>query len=98
MDNPFLCGPPLQKSCHPTPTTILDNVDIDKVNDMLVEIYIFCVSFGLSYTLALFTIAETLYINPYWKQAWFYYMELVTLNCYYFIMDNFYRFCNIKNM
>ncbi|XP_068488435.1 cuscuta receptor 1-like isoform X3 [Phaseolus vulgaris] len=87
--NPFLCGPPLPKSCHPAPRVIPNDLDFDKDNDMLVDMYVFSVSFVVSYTLALLATATTLYINPYWRQAWFYYMELVTLNCYYFIMDNF---------
>ncbi|ESW12406.1 hypothetical protein PHAVU_008G109600 [Phaseolus vulgaris] len=94
--NPFLCGTPLPKSCHRTPTIIPNDLDFDKDNDRLVDMYVFNVSFVVSYTLALLTTAIALYINPFWRQAWFYYMEFVT--CYYFIVDNFYRFCNSKNM
>ncbi|XP_027925539.1 receptor-like protein 15 isoform X2 [Vigna unguiculata] len=96
--NPFLCGPPLPKSCHPTLKIIQNNLDTKRDDDRLVDMYIFCVSFIVSYTLALLATAIALYINPYWRQTWFYYMELVTLNCYYFIVDNFYRFCNTRNM
>jgi len=92
--NPFLCGPPLLKNCHPTPTIIPNDSDTYRFNDRLVDMYIFCVSFVVSYTLALLATTTTLYINPYLRQAWFYYMEFVTLNCYYFIMDNFCKFCN----
>jgi len=95
--NPFLCGPPLQ-SCHPAPTIVSNNPHTDGDNDMLVDMYVFCVSFVVSYTLALLATGATLYINPYWRQAWFYYMELLTLNCYYFIIDNFCTFYNIRNM
>ncbi|KAK7373861.1 hypothetical protein VNO80_07281 [Phaseolus coccineus] len=96
--NPFLCGTPLPKSCHPTPTIIPNDLDFDKDNDRLVDMYVFYVSFVVSYTLALLTTIAALYINPSWRQAWFYYTQLVTLNCYYFIVDNFYWFCNAKNM
>jgi len=96
--NPFLCGPSLPKSCHSAPTIVSNNKHTDGDNDKLVDMYVFCVSFVVSYTLALLATAATLYINPYWIQAWFYYMELLTLNCYYFIMDNFCTFCNIRNM
>ncbi|KAK7373857.1 hypothetical protein VNO80_07277 [Phaseolus coccineus] len=41
--NPFLCGAPLPKSCHPPPTIILNDLDFDKDNDMLVDIYVFYV-------------------------------------------------------
>ncbi|KAK8470420.1 hypothetical protein PHAVU_004G142600 [Phaseolus vulgaris] len=96
--NPFLCGPPLPKSCHPAPIVIPNDLHYDKDNDRLVDMYVFYVSFIVSYMLALLTTAATLYINPSWRQAWFDYMEFVILNCYYFIVDNFYRFCNTKNM
>ncbi|KAK7373869.1 hypothetical protein VNO80_07289 [Phaseolus coccineus] len=96
--NPFLCGTPLPKSCHPTPTIIPNDLDFDKDNDRSVDMYVFYVSFVVSYTLALLTTIAALYINPSWRQAWFYYTQLVTLNCYYFIVDNFYWFCNAKNM
>ena len=96
--NSFLYGHPLQNNCHLSPTIILNNPHSDKDNDMLMDVYVFCMSFVVSYTLALLATITTLYINPYWRQAWFYYVKLLTLNCYYFIMDNFYRFCNTRNM
>jgi len=94
--NPFLCGLPLPKSCHPAPRVIPNDLDSDKDNDRLVDMYVFYVSFVVSYMLALLTTTTALYINPSWRQAW--YMEFVILNYYYFIVDNFYRFCNTKNM
>ncbi|KAG5009918.1 hypothetical protein JHK87_018433 [Glycine soja] len=86
--NPLLCGLPLPKSCNPPPIVIPNDSDTDEHYDSLVDMNFFCVSFVVSYTSALLVIATALYINPYWRQAWFYYMELVSMNCYYFIMDN----------
>ncbi|KAG5142857.1 hypothetical protein JHK82_018552 [Glycine max] len=86
--NPFLCGLPLPKSCNPPPIVIPNDSVTDGHYDTLVDMNFFCVSFVVSYTSALLVIATALYINPYWRQAWFYYMELVSMNCYYFIMDN----------
>ncbi|KAL5166515.1 Receptor-like protein 1 [Glycine soja] len=86
--NPFLCGPPLPKSCNPPPTIIPNDSNTDGDNDSLLDMYVFFVSFAVSYTSALLVTAAALYINPYWRQAWFYYMELVSMNCYYFIKDN----------
>ncbi|KAH1086832.1 hypothetical protein GYH30_018385 [Glycine max] len=82
--NQFLCGPPLPKSCNPLPL-ILPN---DEGSDSLVDMFVFYVSFVVSYISALLVTAAALYINPYWRQAWVYYIELMNLNCYYFIMDN----------
>ncbi|KOM34398.1 hypothetical protein LR48_Vigan02g054800 [Vigna angularis] len=93
--NPFLCGPPLLKSCNPSSTNISNGSNTDKDNGSFVDMYVFCVSFVVSYTLALLASTGALYINPYWRQAWFYYLESVSLNGYYFIVDNFYRFCNV---
>ncbi|XP_027338053.1 receptor-like protein 15 [Abrus precatorius] len=98
--NPFLCGPPLPKSCYPNeqPPVILPNdssVDGDKGG--LVDRYVFCISFGASYASILLVIAMTLYMNPYWRQAWFYCMELVITNCHYFLEDNLCKFTNFKN-
>jgi len=65
--NLFLCGPPLSKRCHPAPTIILNNPHSDEGNDRLVDVYVFYVSFVVSYTLALLATTTTLYVNPYWR-------------------------------
>ncbi|KAK7411157.1 hypothetical protein VNO78_02589 [Psophocarpus tetragonolobus] len=94
--NPFLCGPPLTKSCNTPPTIVPNDSNTNRDDDCLVDMFIFCVSFVVSYTSTLLVIAVTLYINPYWRQAWFYYMELMSMNCYYFIMDNLSKFLKLK--
>ncbi|WVZ02354.1 hypothetical protein V8G54_023160 [Vigna mungo] len=93
--NPFLCGPPLLRSCNPSSTNISNDSNTNKDNGSFMDMYVFCVSFVVSYTLALLATAGALYINPYWRQAWFYYMEFFSLKGYYFIVDNFCRFCNV---
>ncbi|XP_028242133.1 receptor-like protein 9b [Glycine soja] len=92
--NQFLCGPPLPKSCNPLPL-ILPN---DEGSDSLVDMFVFYVSFVVSYISALLVTAAALYINPYWRQAWVYYIELMNLNCYYFIMDNLCKLFKNENM
>ncbi|XP_027926769.1 receptor like protein 21-like isoform X2 [Vigna unguiculata] len=96
--NPFLCGPPLLKSCNLSSTIIPNETNTHKGNDSLLDIYVFCMSFVVSYPLALIATIGALYINPYLRQAWFYYMELVSLNGYYFIVDNFCRLCSVRNI
>ncbi|XP_061367173.1 cuscuta receptor 1-like [Gastrolobium bilobum] len=89
--NPFLCGSPLPKSCNAheqPPAPLLNGSYTDGFNDSSIDMYVFCVSFVVSYTSALLATAVALYINHYWRQAWFYYIELITTNCYYFIEDN----------
>ncbi|XP_014492975.2 leucine-rich repeat receptor protein kinase MSP1-like [Vigna radiata var. radiata] len=102
--NSLLCGPPLLKSCHPdapSPTISPNDEDYDSPVDILV----FCVSFVVAYTSVLLVIVVTLYINPFWRRAWFFYMEMIILSCYYFILscyyfmeDNWRKFSNPRNM
>ncbi|KAK8308090.1 hypothetical protein V6Z12_D02G032200, partial [Gossypium hirsutum] len=70
--NPFLCGVILHKSCSKTdsPSTI-STVSEDKGEDGLIDTYDFFVSFLVSYVVVLLTIFVVLYINPYWRRAWF---------------------------
>nr|KYP40853.1 LRR receptor-like serine/threonine-protein kinase FLS2 [Cajanus cajan] len=99
--NPLLCGPPLPKSCYPygKPPTIFPNgSNIDEDNANLVDMYVFWVSFVVSDTSVLLIIAVILYINAYWRQTWFYYMEQVISKCYFFIEDNLCRFSTFTNM
>ena len=93
--NPFLCGPPLPKICNPISP---NGTDTDRDNGSLVDMYVFWVSFAVSYTSVLLVIVAVLYINPYWRRAWFYYLELVSTNCYYFIEDNLRKLSNVGNM
>ncbi|XP_058765954.1 cuscuta receptor 1-like, partial [Vicia villosa] len=84
--NQFLCGPPLSKSCNPAP--LPNGLNKDGDNDSWVDMYVFLVSFVVAYTSTLLVIAIVLYINPYWRQAWFYYIGMVCMNCFYFLEDN----------
>ena len=94
-DNQFLCGPPLPKSCNPSeqaPATLQNGLNKDGDDNSWVDMYVFRVSFVVAYTSMLMVIATVLYINPYWRQTWYYYIRLVGMNCYYFIEDNL---CNL---
>ncbi|KAI5593854.1 hypothetical protein BDE02_03G038300 [Populus trichocarpa] len=88
-DNPFLCGEPLPKICgaamppSSTPTST-NNEDDGGFMDMEV----FYVTFGVAYIMVLLVVGAILYINPYWRRAWFYFIEVSINNCYYFLMDN----------
>ncbi|KAF5931577.1 hypothetical protein HYC85_027748 [Camellia sinensis] len=77
--NPFLCGPPLEKNC----TAIVDSphlptpVSLDKTEGKWYDIDLgaFSASFVRTYITFLFGFAAILYINPYWRQRWFYLIE-----------------------
>uniref|UniRef100_A0A6N2N073 Uncharacterized protein n=1 Tax=Salix viminalis TaxID=40686 RepID=A0A6N2N073_SALVM len=88
-DNPFLCGQPLPKACDvvmppsPMPTST-NNED----NGGFMDMEVFYVSFGVAYIMVLMVTGVILYINPYWRQAWFHFIEASITNCYYFMVDN----------
>ncbi|XP_040945343.1 receptor-like protein 13 [Gossypium hirsutum] len=88
--NPFLCGPILHKSCSKTdsPSTI-STVSEDKGEDGLIDTYDFCVSFLVSYVVVLLTIFVVLYINPYWRRAWFSLVGKCITTCRYSNVGNF---------
>ncbi|KAB1670871.1 hypothetical protein [Gossypium barbadense] len=89
--NPFLCGVILHKSCSKTdsPSTI-STVSEDKGEDGLIDTYDFCVSFLVSYVVVLLTIFVVLYINPYWRRAWFSLVGKCITTCHYSNVGNSY--------
>ncbi|KAL9339855.1 hypothetical protein Peur_068870 [Populus x canadensis] len=88
-NNPFLCGEPLPKICGavmpPSPTPPSTN---NEDNGGFIDMEVFYVTFGVAYIMVLLVIAAVLYINPYWRQAWFHFIEVSINNCYYFLVDN----------
>eukprot|EP00258_Populus_trichocarpa_P032555 XP_024448574.1 receptor-like protein 13 [Populus trichocarpa] len=88
-DNPFLCGEPLLKICgaamppSPSPTST-NNED----NGGFIDMEVFYVTFWVEYIMVLLVIGAVLYINPYWRRAWFHFIEVSINNCYYFLVDN----------
>jgi len=96
IGNPLLCGPPLARccNCNPPPDVFPNDSDSGSWMDM----FVFCVTFAVSYSSFLLVTATALYINPYWRQLSFYYAELVSLNCYCFIKDNLCKLCKTGNM
>ncbi|KAI5557667.1 hypothetical protein BDE02_18G119300 [Populus trichocarpa] len=88
-DNLFLYGEPLPKICDaamppsPMPTST-NNED----NGGFMDIEVFYVTFWVAYIMVLLVIGAVLYINPYWRRAWFHFIEVSINNCYYFLVDN----------
>ncbi|KAK9268730.1 hypothetical protein L1049_000491 [Liquidambar formosana] len=98
--NPLLCGPPLHNNCtkpgSPSPTQKASNLEGEDTG--IIDKDIFFVSFVVSYIIVLLGIATVLYINPYWRQAWFHLVEVCATSCYYFVVDNFHRLSIFRNM
>uniref|UniRef100_A0A2C9VMP9 Leucine-rich repeat-containing N-terminal plant-type domain-containing protein n=1 Tax=Manihot esculenta TaxID=3983 RepID=A0A2C9VMP9_MANES len=89
-DNPLLCGWPLQKDCatmESSPSISRSSNDTEESN-CFIDMKDFYVSFGVAYVMVLLTIAGVLFINPYWRQVWFYFVEVSIDKCYYFLIDN----------
>lgn len=87
LGNPFLCGLPLQKNCSTSGPASSSKTKASSENG-LIDMNVFYVSFGVAYAMVLLTIASVLYINPYWRRAWFYHIEAGITCCYYFLEDN----------
>ncbi|GKU86938.1 hypothetical protein SLEP1_g1402 [Rubroshorea leprosula] len=87
--NPLLCGEPM-KSCstRSPPPMIQEGPTQGKEDDGFIDMGVFYVSLIVSYIMVLMTIAAVLYINPYWRRAWFYYTEMCFISSYYFIVDH----------
>ncbi|GLT90600.1 hypothetical protein SLE2022_085230 [Rubroshorea leprosula] len=91
--NPLLCGPPLEKSCKETNAQPkVPNSLNEKREGNLIDMDVFYISFSVTYVVVLLSIGEVLYINPYWRRAWFYLIERCVTSCYHLILDNILRF------
>ncbi|KAE8703015.1 Detected protein of unknown function [Hibiscus syriacus] len=73
--NPFLYGPMLHKSCFKTDSPSTLSAVPDDEEDSLLDMYVFRVSFLVSYAVMLLTVFVVLYINPYWRRAWLSFVE-----------------------
>ncbi|XP_043805998.1 receptor-like protein 13 [Manihot esculenta] len=86
--NPLLCGLPLPKSCNNTSPSPPVTPTEEKEDNSFMDMGVFYVSFVVSYIMVLLAIAAILYINPYWRRRWFYFIETSLTGCYYFLVDN----------
>ncbi|MED6181693.1 hypothetical protein PIB30_021621 [Stylosanthes scabra] len=92
--NPYLCGPPLRNPCadhNGQGQSPLAYAEGDNDNNGFMDMYVFCISMGVSWTTVLLVMVAVFYINPYWRRIWFYFIELVIDTCYYFVIDHFPR-------
>ncbi|KAJ4846655.1 hypothetical protein Tsubulata_019890 [Turnera subulata] len=93
--NPLLSGPPLTNESieiEPQSQPIPDGTVNECREDSFLDMQDFFVSFGVSYTMVVVTIAAVLYINLYWRRLWFYFIEELITGCYYFVLDSFRMF------
>uniref|UniRef100_A0A6N2N4S8 Leucine-rich repeat-containing N-terminal plant-type domain-containing protein n=1 Tax=Salix viminalis TaxID=40686 RepID=A0A6N2N4S8_SALVM len=89
-DNPFLCGQPLIKTCDvDMPSSPMSNNE-EKGGFMDMELRV-------AYIMVLLVIGAILYIDSYWRLAWFHFIEVSIPNCYYFMVDNLTNSLNYPN-
>uniref|UniRef100_A0A3N7GB72 Leucine-rich repeat-containing N-terminal plant-type domain-containing protein n=2 Tax=Populus trichocarpa TaxID=3694 RepID=A0A3N7GB72_POPTR len=88
--NPLLCGPPLAKNCTGAipPSPLPRSQTHKKEENGVIDMEAFYVTFSVAYIMVLLAIGAVLYINPQWRQAWFYFIGQSINNCYYFLVDN----------
>nr|XP_012463301.1 unnamed protein product [Gossypium raimondii] len=86
VGNPFLCGEPLPKNCSTDGSSL--SMPRNATDEGFIDMKVFYASFVGSYIVMPLCIAIVLYINPYWRQAWFYHVEAATMSCYYFVLDH----------
>ena len=82
--NPFLCGPPLHNGC----TNITGQSSIvpadhkGEEGGIFMDMDVFYITFVVAYIIVLLGIIAVLSINPYWRRAWFNFID----TCYYFVV------------
>ncbi|KAK8571734.1 hypothetical protein V6N12_027807 [Hibiscus sabdariffa] len=87
--NPFLCGSMLHKSCSKTDSSSTkSSTSNDEVEYGLLDICVFRLSFLVSYAVLLVTTFVVFYINPYWRRAWFSFVEKCITTCRYSTVGN----------
>ncbi|KAG6780292.1 hypothetical protein POTOM_013146 [Populus tomentosa] len=94
--NPFLCGPPLRNNCSEEAVLSQPVPDDEQGDDGFIDMEFFYISFGVCYTVVVMTIATVLYVNPYWRRRWLYFIEECIDRCYYFVVASFRKFSNFK--
>ncbi|KAI5593614.1 hypothetical protein BDE02_03G025300 [Populus trichocarpa] len=94
--NPFLCGPPLQNNYSEEAVPSQPVPNDEQGDDGFIDMEFFYISFGVCYTVVVMTIATVLYINPYWRRRWLYFIEDCIDTCYYFVVASFHKFSNFR--
>ncbi|PHT64707.1 hypothetical protein T459_29132 [Capsicum annuum] len=82
--NPFLCGLPLNISCTeakeipiypPAPNYCEDDASF-------LDMEAFYISFLVAYANVVVAVVVVLWVNPYWRNVWFYFVESFMYSCY----------------
>ncbi|RVW75204.1 Protein brassinosteroid insensitive 1 [Vitis vinifera] len=91
-DNPFLCGPMLKRKCNTStesPDSPSQSSQESEAKWYDINLVVFLATFVTSYIMILLGFATILYINPYWRQRWFNFIEECIYSCYHFACHTF---------
>nr|POE60298.1 putative inactive leucine-rich repeat receptor kinase xiao [Quercus suber] len=95
--NPLLCGPPLHKDCSKFgPLSIMPLDHMEEKSESFMDIGVFYISFVVAYIIVLLGIVTVLYINPYWRKAWFNLIEECIDTCYCFVVVYYHKLFNFR--
>ncbi|KAM4073039.1 hypothetical protein ACB094_11G186500 [Castanea mollissima] len=94
--NPLLCGPPLYNSCTKMRPPSPISVDIEVEGGSFMDMSVFYISFVVAYITILLGIFVVLYINPYWRRAWFNLIEVCIDTCYCFFVVHYRKLFNFS--
>ena len=90
--NPLLCGPPLHNDCTKIGPPFTTPVEYrEEEGGSFMDMSVFYISFVVAYITILLGIAAVLYINPYWRRAWFNLIEVCIDTCYCFVVVHYRR-------
>ena len=83
--NPLLCGPPLHDSTKIGPSSKMPEDIEGEESDSFIDMGVFYMSFVVTCIAVLLGIVAVLYINPYWRRAWFNLIEVCIDTSYCFV-------------
>ncbi|XP_030963080.1 receptor-like protein 15 isoform X2 [Quercus lobata] len=88
--NPLLCGPPLHNDCTKIGPPFTTPVEYkEEEGGSFMDMSVFYISFVVAYMTILLGIVAVLYINPYWRRAWFNLIEVCIDTCYCFVVVHY---------
>ena len=93
--NPFLSGLPSEKKGTKDVETPSDNESKERWYE--IDRTFFFASFTATYFVFLLGFGAVLYINPYWRRRWFYFIENFLFSTYYFVVDTLQKLSTIVN-
>jgi hypothetical protein len=86
----------LRNNCSEEESPLQPMLNDEQEDDGFIDMDFFYISFVVCYIIVMMTISAVLYINPYWRHRWFYFIEDCIDTCYYFVLSSFCKFSNFR--